>query len=188
MISTINEIARDAHAHAVAAGFYEQPDPARLFALIHSELSEAIQAERMALGDYHVDYEVYNAEGMPIARHAVGAAVELADFVLRLLDFAAWRGIRLSLRPRLVPEYRDLPRMVNVMHEQVCAIAHEAGVMDKFAEGERGPMQSTIATLIGVCVETVETWADARALDIWGIIAEKMAFNATRPRMHGREY
>lgn len=101
-ISAWNERAQVAFDNAAEKGFHERPlNVGESIALIHSELSEALEADRKALAD----------DKLP---HRPGLEVELADAVVRIMHL----GRRLSL-------------------------------------------------------------------DVAGAIVEKMAFNTTRPKMHG---
>ena len=38
------------------------------------------------------------------------------------------------------------------------------------------------------CVRAPEIWLKARGYDLWELIREKMAYNASRPKLHGRAY
>lgn len=78
MVWTLAMLADRAHAHAVRAGFYEPtiPDNPTQIALMHSELSEMLEADRKGNRE---NYEE-----------------ECADLFLRLLDHCAKLGIDLE--------------------------------------------------------------------------------------------
>lgn len=73
----LNELAKEIYANNVEKGFYEEP---RSFgdrvSLMHSELSEALEADRKDLMD----------DKLP---HRSGIEVELADCLIRILDCSA---------------------------------------------------------------------------------------------------
>lgn len=70
------------HAQAVSKGWWDEPrDVPHCLALIHSELSEALEDYRMSTPqDPNLCYEI---EGKP-----GGILVELADAMIRILDLA----------------------------------------------------------------------------------------------------
>lgn len=86
----LNDLAELAHAQAVASGFYADARPTQeailaRIALIHSELSEAVEALRDGYVEtYHVGDK---PEGFP---------VEIADAVIRIGDLCGWLGIDLD--------------------------------------------------------------------------------------------
>lgn len=77
----LNQLAKEIYQNNVNKGFYEEP---RSFgdrvALMHSELSEALEADRKDLKD----------DKLP---HRSGIEVELADCVIRILDCSAYMGL-----------------------------------------------------------------------------------------------
>lgn len=75
-------------ADNAAKGFWEgERNFGELIALMHSELSEALEAHRKDLPDNHVT-------------HRKGTEVELADCVIRIMDTAA--GLGLNVAPALI--------------------------------------------------------------------------------------
>ena len=89
---TINELATEAHAIAREKGWYDGPPRSvpELIALMHSELSEALEAYREGDGVPLAEIEA-SGNGKP-----EGFAVELADTIIRIADAAAYLGIDLE--------------------------------------------------------------------------------------------
>jgi len=68
------------HGRAVAAGWHDTPrEDGTLIALIHSEVSEAMEGLRKGLPDDHLP-------------HRPMAEVELADVIIRVMDLAGLKG------------------------------------------------------------------------------------------------
>ena len=86
----VNEIVFTAHAASVNAGWWRDTDidgdrhvvPAKI-CLMHSELSEAMEAHRKDLMDDHLP-------------HRKGIEVELADALIRIADLAGAMGLDLG--------------------------------------------------------------------------------------------
>lgn len=80
---TIPELQREAHNNAVYHGFWEDGmDVGTAIALMHSELSEALEEERAGNPEVY-----YREDGKP-----EGALTELADCVIRIADYCGARG------------------------------------------------------------------------------------------------
>jgi len=82
--ASLRYLIRECHKTAVEHGWWDVPrSDGELIALIHSELSEALEALR---------------HGNPPSEHIpefTGVEEELADVIVRVFDFAAARGWRL---------------------------------------------------------------------------------------------
>lgn len=77
-VTGLNELAKDIHKNAVAHGWWEEERSfGEIIALIHSEVSEALEEYRNGNKMHYKD-----KKGKP-----EGVAVELVDVIIRVLDF-----------------------------------------------------------------------------------------------------
>ena len=96
-MKTMAEWAKEIHENAVAHGWWEEDRTiGEICALIHSELSEALEEARAARPMMYVMDE-YNGEYIQNpkyfgAKKPEGIAVELADAVIRVMDWMAYCG------------------------------------------------------------------------------------------------
>ena len=99
------------HAYCVNAGWYDNPHTGRrvdrnvgeMLALIHSEVSEALEGHRRCKFDEHLP-------------HRAAIEVELADVLLRVLDLAGY--LRLDLGAALVEKWAYNTKRIDHMHSQ----------------------------------------------------------------------
>ena len=93
LADSFRQLQKDSQRIARRSGFYDDEDPnnardiASRLMLIVSEISEALEEVRANKPDYYYDFETKKAKGL---------AVELADAIIRIADFAEWRGIDLG--------------------------------------------------------------------------------------------
>lgn len=162
------ELIKEIHENAVAHGWWEgERKIDEIYALIHSELSEALE-------EYRSGKEmIYYVDGKP-----EGIAVELADAVIRILDYVAQRefftGPEMYMEQiRITGEKLPLPRLLVECHESITM----ARVYD---EENMNPM----AHFTKVKANIREYLSD-NGLDLYEIIRIKHEYNKTRPYRHG---
>lgn len=163
------ELIKEIHENAVAHGWWEgERDIAEIYALIHSELSEALE-------EYRSGKEmIYYVDGKP-----EGIAVELADAVIRILDYIAaskyfyFHYELYQEQIRINGDKLTLPRLIVKCHARLV----KALALD---DEKRNP----IACLADVKSIISEFLSD-NGLDLYEIIRIKHEYNKTRPYRHG---
>ncbi|GAA4827829.1 hypothetical protein GCM10023310_00620 [Paenibacillus vulneris] len=94
---SITEMVKFAHQNAIDKGWYEEPRTfGEMIALMHSELSEALEDHRNGYGYREIYYEGEKPCGIP---------VELADTVIRIFDTCGHLGIDLESAIRIKMAY-----------------------------------------------------------------------------------
>ncbi len=148
LIKLQNEI----HAQNVELGWWDEERPYEVFAcLFHSELSEAMEGDRKGLMDDHLPlYEMF--------------WVEVADFVIRVLDYLGSVDNRYFLRA--VGMYDSKHIMLCDMHEFVCFSSREYSNFRK----------SALRNAVSECMN----YAKQNNIYLYKIILEKVAYNKTR--------
>ena len=123
----INELAKEIHENAVKHGWWDEKRGfPEVLALIHSEVSEALEEYRNGRGAaeiYYTNSKCKESGGVCVADaadecpndpHSCGAfekgkpegiPIELADVIIRILDYCGYAGIDIEAEIRQKHEY-----------------------------------------------------------------------------------
>lgn len=169
------QLVKSAHENAVEKGFWEKPrEFGTLLALIHSELSEALEADR------HGD--------------RAGVAEEIADAVIRLGDMLGGYKIDLGI------DSIEINRIIHIaMQHPVLSKAwntREFGthictlhlVLSRAFSAHLNNMAFTRDANLGKFVAGIAFACGHLGIDLEKEIEKKMEINRNRPRLHGKTY
>ena len=183
-----NLLAKEEFENAKAKGFHdEKHTDAHWLMLVACELAEAVEADRVGRRSGRRTYNFLLQEyGEPLAKHLFGMFVkdsvedELADAVIRLLDFVGVKGY-------------DIPEGY-INEEQ---IKNEAAEVKEWMENKSFADVIFTSCLVNIesAQEIPETLiyaifvvAELYGIDLLWHIKEKMMYNETREMLHGKSY
>lgn len=206
-MKTMAEWAKEIHENAVAHGWWEEDRTiSEICALIHSELSEALEEARAARPMMYVMDE-YNGEYIQNpkyfgAKKPEGIAVELADAVIRMLDWMAHcgeegrldtveeQGERIAAGyARSETEPEELPEFIAYLHDMVSVIHVRLMDIDKVrGRGQKKKRQTEAMAAAGSVVFLVNGWLRMKGIQLKEVMEIKHRYNKTRPYKHGKAF
>ena len=181
----LTKLQKEAHAIAKLKGWW---DTERTFgdciALVHSELSEALEA-------YRIIGNMQNGWGGKITGHGhevvpKGVPYELADVVIRVADMAEWYGLDIepcveSIGKHPKSYYGD--DSVLGFGDWI-AVGHKHA-SDAFWDYVQFPNTQKYWLPLASLIACMQTVTAHYGIDLDAAIAAKMEYNRTRPYRHG---
>lgn len=186
----LNALKDRAYKTAIAHGFHEEARPDAFYlGLVMSEMGEAINADQKGLRANVVrfveDMELGNPFKESFEAHIKDSLEdELADIVIRLLDFAGLRGYELSTDEDLdsfilsaLEELKTsgLPGLLVVL---IYALFYNY----RFNNLENSVCRTIL--IISGCFKKIT----GRDYDLWWFVEQKMQYNELRPKLNGKKY
>ena len=164
----IRELQREAHAIAKEHGWWDtERTYGDLIALVHSELSEALEAYRLH------ELEVWPSQ---VGEIPLGVPYELADVVIRVADMAEHYGWDLDM------EARDTPFIAPETFGEWIADAHYFTVAAYICKRNDEKQCNWFLSRV---IAHVQRMAAHYGIDLDAAIEAKMAYNRTRSYRHG---
>ena len=186
----LNALKDRAYKTAVKHGFHEDAKPdAYYLGLVMSEMGEAINADRKGLRANVVrfveDMELGNPFKESFEAHIKDSLEdELADIVIRLLDFSGLRGYELSTDEDLAPfilsaleelKTSGLPGLLVVL---IYALFYNY----RFNNLEKCVCRTIL--IISGCFKKIT----GRDYDLWWFVKQNMRYNELCPKLNGKKY
>ena len=186
-----NELAKEAHQTAVEHGFWEpEPTFGELVALMHSELSEALEEWRagrpMVWKECELDGEPCDkvtcdckqCNGAYLHDKPEGIAVELADCIIRIFDFLGSTSVDID---GIIERKKNTPIEAPDNFGDLIARLH----LDLSLAYDTKYRKTVSVMKLIFCIMRIQKWAEKNGVDLLPIIREKMDYNKTRPYRHG---
>lgn len=169
------ELVEKIHSNAVAKGFWDTKyPPMHWLALVVTELSEAIEAyrsgEKRPIALYREELEKSGCDFDKMAFEELvkdSKEDELADAVIRLYDVIGGFESDLSI----------------VVEEEFMTECKDA---ELFTERIGLAMLTVLREEPVVAIQVIEYIAKLEGIDLYWHIDQKMRYNTTRPRLHGK--
>lgn len=173
----INDLCTRSHAMAKEKGWWDDNrTPYELGNLCDSELSEALEELR----DGHEITEIYFNKAKPTKPE--GFPTELADFVIRLADWAGQIGDVCDL------EYYNGEIDLHQSIKNECVQAHLHCLRMSLVMFVDHSINGGSVLISSFGIPLAFSIAEAHGIDLPAVIEQKMAYNATRPIRHGRKF
>lgn len=197
----MNKFAEEVHQNAVEHGWWdEERSFGEIIALCHSELSEALEEYRAKRPMVYFVVEMDDSKGgtYPAIREDIiseedftgekpeGIAVELADCIIRILDWYGKEGLdteALLLEAGIITMC-DLPTPVYGSFGDFIALLHNLLSM-AYACWCNASGTSASALCLAKCIREIMAWAKENGVDMEHILDMKHEYNKGRPYRHG---
>lgn len=209
---SMNKFAQEVHQNAVAHGWWDDPRTfGEIISLCHSELSEALEELRanrpmiyypcnagglcvddrpddnMSCGSRVLDKENPGAACKAKSKKPEGIAVELADCIIRVLDYFG--------KEEFDTDALLLQARTTIMCDVPCRV-YNASLGDCIARWHlllslayscwcRASGSYASALRMARCVCEIQEWAEENGVDMEMALDIKHAYNKTRPYRHG---
>lgn len=188
----LSDLTAAIHQNAVDHGWWEAKRSfGEIIALCHSELSEALEEyrehkpnvyfmkqDKMSAAFGECDMDICTDIGSWKGEKPEGVAVELADCIIRILDYFGYRNYDTD---KLVMNFGSLMKIESFGDFiTLCHASLSYAYCNGMVEGDwMEPL------MMFDCITYIYKWADINKVDMDEVIKIKCEFNKTRPYRHG---
>ena len=186
----LNALKERAYKWAVEHGFHEEEKPdAYWLGLVMSEAGEAINADRKGLHadtkKFEVDLAIFPFDFSFEKQIKDSVEDEIADIVIRLLDFAGMKGYTLSISGLCI-----LPSIVVIREFEKNGLP---GTLIQLIGSlnsslDQHSTEKTIGIIIGVLNDCFDEMTGGSDCDLWWFVKQKMRYNELRPKLDEKKY
>lgn len=186
----LNILKDHAYKTAVAHGFHEEEKPdVYWLGLVMSEAGETINADRKEL---HGDTVLFNDDLAKMSfKDSFEAHIkdsvedEIADIVIRLLDFAGLKGYKLLIMTELsfVSTMIAGKFIKNGLPGTLFYLIDVLG--DSLKDNSTEATVCVVINIIGDCFEKI---TGGSYYDLWWFVKQKMRYNEQRPMLNSKKY
>lgn len=189
----IIELAKAAHENAVNKGWWqEERTYGELIALVHSEVSEALEDYRAGKKPNEVWYEKYDKQDDEMYVllfkpdepdwKPCGIPSELADVCIRIFDIAGKYGWAEDIQDELDYLAEEEP---DEWYQELNFVEKFTMLHFELSNSWKSEGENVRRNWLAQAFNSVMHIAKENGIDLDAAIAEKMAYNATRPQRHG---
>lgn len=186
----LNALKDRAYKTAVEHGFHEEERPdAYWLGLVMSEMGEAINADQKGLHADIKGFEADKSKGYAFSTR-FGAHIkdsledELADIVIRLLDFAGLKEYELRLKTITQSDIEFLQLDGEYLPADLFFLM---GILSDAHDDDDDELETCISGLISILSSCFKMMTGINK-DLWWFVKQKMAYNELRPKLNGKKY
>ena len=186
----LNALKERAYKTAVAHGFHEEEKlDAYWLGLVMSEAGEAINADRkgrhadakwfevdLAILPFDYCFEKYIKDSVED---------EIADIVIRMLDFAGMKGYKLSIMTE--PSFASITIVGEFIKNGLPGtLFHLIGILSDSLDDNT--TEVTVRVVINIISDCFDKMTGGSDCDLWWFVKQKMRYNETRAMLNGKRY
>lgn len=183
----LNALKERAYKTAVEHGFHEEEkSDAYWLGLVMSEMGEAVNADRKGLHadtkKFEVDLAIFPFDFSFEKQIKDSVEDEIADIVIRLLDFAGLKGYELRYKNNITQS--DI-EFLGLGEGFVADLFYLVGGLIEALENDGLEMYICgLFSIFSGCFDEM-TGSDC---DLWWFVKQKMRYNELRPKLNGKLY